>query len=120
MLAWTPVRGQEGANYAVCFSVSSVFGGCSQRFFQPGRYGGAGQYCLLVTVERCRFCAVAGDRLEGVAAAWRSTWLQLWGGMGLWQTDALPLGVPLDMGPSYVVHAGGLPAGKDWLEQPTR
>jgi hypothetical protein len=106
VLDWVPRRGQEGFRYAVCLSLRSTFGGCSQRFFRPARYGAAGQYCLLVAVERCRFCAVAGDRLEGVAAAWRTSWLQLWGGMGLRHTDTLPLGVPLDMGPSYVVHAG--------------
>ena len=106
-LSWTPVRGQEGATYAVCLSVRATFAGCSQTFFRPARYGDAGGYCLVVAVERCRFCAAPGDRLEAVAAAWETTWLQLWGGTWLRGTDTLPLGQPLDLGPNYVVHPGG-------------
>ncbi len=106
VLAWQPLRGQEGASYSICLAVRASFGGCSHTFFSPARYAEPGTYCIKVDVQRCRYCAVEGDSLESIAASWGSSWLQLWGGNQLSQTDTIAPGTPLVLGPRYHVLPG--------------
>lgn len=59
--------------YSVCFAVESSYqaGGCQQTFFAAKVHGHPEQYCVDVTVQRCRYCpANNGESLVDIAQAW--------------------------------------------------
>lgn len=59
--------------YSVCFAVESSYqaGVCQHTFFAAKVHGHPEQYCVDVTVQRCRYCpANNGESLVDIAHAW--------------------------------------------------
>ncbi|MGB1607158.1 MAG: LysM peptidoglycan-binding domain-containing protein, partial [Promethearchaeia archaeon] len=77
---------------------------CSQRFYTAPFHGHAAQYCIDIYVQRCKYCMRAGDSLEGVARAWKTSVAQLWSGNPhLLQPNLLEIGTLLNVGVVYTV-----------------
>ena len=109
---WEPARGQEGFVYSVCLQIevelqsaqTSATLSCSQRFYTAPFHGHAAQYCIDIYVQRCKYCMRAGDSLEGVARAWKTSVAQLWSGNPhLLQPNLLEIGTLLNVGVVYTV-----------------
>jgi hypothetical protein len=109
---WEPARGQEGYIYSVCLEIVAEFQFakprqgvdtvCEQRFFTAPYHGHKSQYCIDIRVQRCKYCMRLGDSLEGVARAWNTTVLQLWGGNpDIMQPNLMMVGTLLNLGIVY-------------------
>mmetsp|Transcript_12707 Transcript_12707/g.30860 ORF Transcript_12707/g.30860 Transcript_12707/m.30860 type:complete len:1287 (+) Transcript_12707:45-3905(+) len=101
---WQPERGMEGRKYTICFFVrSTVEAGCVQDFYVAPYHGHASQFCVEVSVERCRVCARPGETLASIAEEYRTSVNQVWGGNVMRQAQHLAVGQVLDFGPTYEV-----------------
>lgn len=113
VLDWRPPLSAAGRRFNACVQATDAAGNSAVR-------------CVAVEVARCFYCTLPGDTLKSVAAAYRSSWLQLWSTNAARWTDAdlvvfaranvttwadtknptkIPPGVLLRLGPVAVVRA---------------
>jgi len=107
---WKPSRGQEGHDYFVCYACSDV--GCSATPMAR-----SSTRCVMIHVERCRYCVQDGDTLHSINKYYHldSNWLRLWNSNGNTGLDNQPVNDPdlilseeqiLNIGPVYTVQSG--------------
>lgn len=66
LIRWTPGPADAGRTYRVCFrAVTAAARSTAQR-------------CVIIEVQRCMHCVVAGEGWAGIAALYSTKWLQLW------------------------------------------
>jgi hypothetical protein len=75
MFKWTPLKGQDGFNFKICFNMIDSLGVLNTASSLSRRI-----FCFLVQVARCRYCLQPGDTLFTISQAWRTNWLNVWGG----------------------------------------
>merc|ERR1712127_517372 len=69
---WWPHTSHGAFSMPVCFKLVS--------YQDPGRAAVAPlERCILVTVERCKYVAEAGDDIKKIASIFDLDWLTLWG-----------------------------------------
>ncbi|EKX48853.1 hypothetical protein GUITHDRAFT_136509 [Guillardia theta CCMP2712] len=98
-LLWKPARGQDSLKYDFCFILTDSSG-----ISTTGGYGllGGSDFCLRISVSRCKYCIQEGESLYDISHVWRTTWLNLWSGNEQLVHPALPgVGTELLLGQVY-------------------
>ena len=96
VFAWTPLRGQEGAAYTLCFDATD-----------PCGWAPAVTICVAVAVAKCRACLAPGGTLQALAADYGTDFLSLYStNVGVRRPGRVPAGALLNLGVRYAVRPG--------------
>mmetsp|Transcript_40010 Transcript_40010/g.107069 ORF Transcript_40010/g.107069 Transcript_40010/m.107069 type:complete len:302 (+) Transcript_40010:265-1170(+) len=91
---WVPSQDQAGMQSRLCMRASAVS-------------GHQVTWCVLLIVDKCRYCAKEGDTLVTIAQAFSSDWLQLFGANGgISDPNTLAYLQLINLGAMYQARAG--------------
>lgn len=107
-LKWKPTRGMEGRRLLSCFAATDTLLGTGI-VNKDRSASSAPSYCVVVDVERCRYCVPDGSSMVYIAKQYvlNVDWLRLYNtNPGVSDPDGVFPYEKLVIGPTYTVHPG--------------
>ena len=100
-LKWTPVHGQEGFYFKLCFALVDSLG-----TINTANPSSDTEFCPVIKILRCRYCLQPGESLFTVSQSLGSSWLDIWGGNPfIQQPSQTQAFTEVILGPLYIAQS---------------